>query len=79
MHVYTECWWITCGPFMSSAGPYAHPVFHPVTEKVFPAEPMVMVRSHMPGNVAGREKATGYNSISARDLLLPLSNLLASV
>lgn len=37
---------------MRLAGPYAQPVFHPVTEKVFPAEPIVIVRSHIPGNVA---------------------------
>jgi len=37
---------------MMFAGPYAHPVFQPVTLKVFPADPMVMVRSHIPGRVA---------------------------
>lgn len=41
---------------MRGAGPYAQPVFHPVTLNVFPAEPMVTVRSHIPGRVATNKK-----------------------
>lgn len=41
---------------MRGAGPYAQPVFHPVTLNVFPAEPMVTVRSHIPGSVATNKK-----------------------
>lgn len=37
--------------FNKLAGAYAHPSDHPVTENVFPAEPMVIVRSHMSGRV----------------------------
>ena len=36
----------------ASAGPLTHPTFHPVVEKVLPAEEMVRVRSHIPGSVA---------------------------
>ena len=36
----------------SSAGPHAHPVFHPVTLNVFPIDETVSVRSAIPGSVA---------------------------
>ena len=36
------------------SGPKAQPSFHPVTENVFPAEPTVIVLSHIPGKVAMR-------------------------
>ena len=36
----------------SSVGPCTQPTFHPVTEKVLPAEEMVSVRSAIPGSVA---------------------------
>merc|ERR1719334_1138584 len=39
---------------MRCSGPYAQPSFQPVTEKVFPADPMEMVRSHIPGKEATR-------------------------
>ena len=56
VQVYTECWCTTLGPAKRFAGPMDQPNFHPVTEKVLPAEPIVMVLSHMPGKVAAREK-----------------------
>ena len=37
---------------MSAAGPCTQPIFHPVVEKVFPADEMVSVRSAAPGRVA---------------------------
>jgi hypothetical protein len=46
------------------AGATAHPIFHPVTLKVLPALPMVMVRSHMSGRVAGKDRIS-YNAGSA--------------
>ena len=52
VQVYTECWWMTLGPANNAAGPTVQPIFQPVTEKVLPAEPIVMVRSHIPGRVA---------------------------
>ena len=36
----------------SGAGPVAHPTFHPVNEKVLPADEIDSVRSAMPGKVA---------------------------
>ncbi len=46
----------------SSAGPVTQPTFHPVTEKVFPAEEMVSVRSAMPGSVATGTCSSPSNS-----------------
>jgi hypothetical protein len=34
------------------AGPYAQPIFQPVTLNVFPPLPMLIVRSHIPGKLA---------------------------
>lgn len=36
--------------FNRLAGPYAHPNDHPVTENILPADPMVIVRSHISAN-----------------------------
>ena len=36
----------------ASAGPVSQPTFQPVTENVFPPEPIVSVRSAIPGRVA---------------------------
>lgn len=49
--VSTQYWCTISRLAIRWAGPYAQPVFHPVTENVLPAEPIVMVRSHMPGSV----------------------------
>ena len=35
-----------------AGGAVTQPTFHPVTEKVLPPEPIVTVRSRMPGNPA---------------------------
>jgi hypothetical protein len=50
--VYTVFWWTVCKFLISLAGPYAQPIFHPVTLNVFPADPIVIVLSHIPGRVA---------------------------
>jgi len=49
-----------------SDGPTAQPSFHPVALNVFPALPTVMVRSHIPGNVAAHmgEIIGSWSSIS---------------
>lgn len=52
---------------MRGAGPYAQPVFHPVTLNVFPAEPMVTVRSHIPGRVAAN---TTFHFTKATNIVL---------
>lgn len=49
--MYNEFWCTICRLNRRFAGPYAHPVFHPVTEKVLPADPIVIVRSHISGRV----------------------------
>ena len=50
---------------MRCFGPTAHPSFHPVTEKVLPADPMVTVLSHIPGRVAIRIISARSRSVSA--------------
>ena len=52
LQVYTQFWWTVCKFLISLAGPYAQPIFHPVTLNVFPADPIVIVLSHIPGKVA---------------------------
>lgn len=53
--------------------------FHPVALKVFPALPMVTVRSHIPGRLAGKRKSSANLKVhkiviwvSCRVLLLPI-------
>lgn len=48
-------WWALRSPSDRAAGATAQPIFHPVTEKVFPALPRVMARSPMPGRTARRQ------------------------
>ena len=45
-------WWAARTASVRWSGPTAHPIFHPVNEKVLPSEDKVMVRSHIPGNDA---------------------------
>lgn len=46
-----DVWCIVCTLLSRCTGPYSQFVFHPVTENVLPADPIVIVRSYMPGNV----------------------------
>lgn len=48
----TAKWWNRCMAEMRWAGPIAHPIFQPVTLKVLPALPIVIVRSAIPLRVA---------------------------
>lgn len=47
-----RCWRTTLTARIRCAGPYAQPTFHPVKENDLPPEPIVMVRSNIPGSVA---------------------------
>ena len=53
---------MVCMSCIRCLGPMDQPNFHPVTLNVFPALPMVMVRSHMPGKVAEKDGNTGVSN-----------------
>jgi hypothetical protein len=47
-------WWTIQIDLTISSGAMHHPIFHPVTPNILPIEPIVMVRSNMPGKLADK-------------------------
>ena len=49
-------WWARAATLASSGAATIHPTFHPVSEKILPAEPILIVRSAIPGSEASGVK-----------------------
>ena len=59
-------WCARATTLASSGAATIHPTFHPVSEKILPAEPILIVRSAMPGSVA-----SGVNGCAVEQDMLP--------
>ncbi len=64
-------WWARATTPASSGEATIQPTFHPVSEKIFPAEPILITRSAIPGSVA-----SGVNVAPSSEICSHTSSLI---